>query len=295
MTTIECPNCNWQPDGEAHWACSCGHSWNTFDTKAKCPKCNTQWETTSCPGCSKTSPHSDWYVDTTIPKEADTPEIAELKSRKKKLEARLIALGIKNYRVSHLPYLDYSKVDFQSPYDVGCRLIILDAISYSVQNLKDRPKIIEWLKKEKLWGKVSSNESSFLKQKKPNEDTLIDLSWRIESFFLLGWVLNLFDNLHDITQETTEEEIEVFVSSVPELGAETKDFLTTLKFRPLDEIYEENLLNELATTYFRDLMFNDKSDETQINRIVSFERHQTLNWVRKFQGINEWDDTDTST
>jgi len=296
MTTlIECPTCNWQPDGEPHWTCTCGYSWNTFETRAQCPKCNTQWETTSCPGCGKSSPRNDWYFDSSIPKEPDTPEIAELKKRKKKLEERLISLGIKNYRVSHLSYLDYSKEEFQRPYEVGCRLIILNAISYSVHNLDDRPKIIQWLKKEKLWEQVSNNEINFLNQSKPNEDVLLDLSWKIESSILLGWVLNLFDNLHDITQECSDDVMDAFESKIPELGAETKDFLRDLKFRPLDQIYEENLLNELVTTYFRDLMFSGKSDETQIDRVVSFERHQALNWLRKFQGINEWDDTDTST
>lgn len=197
--------------------------------------------------------------------------------------------------MSHLPYLDYSKEEFQRPYDVGCRLIILNAISYSVHNLDDRPKIIKWLKKEKLWEQVSNNEINFLNQSKPSEDVLLDLSWKIESSILLGWVLNLFDNLHGITQECSDEVMDAFESKIPELGAETKDFLRDLKFRPLDQIYEENLLNELATAYFRDLMFSGKSDETEIDRVVSFERHQTLNWVRKFQGINEWDDTDTST
>jgi len=71
--------------------------------------------------------------------------------------------------------------------------------------------------------------------------------------------------------------------------------LKDLTFRTLGEIFDENILNELAITYFRDLYFNGNQDETQINRMVNFERHRTLNWVRKFQGIEEWDDTDTST
>jgi hypothetical protein len=74
-----------------------------------------------------------------------------------------------------------------------------------------------------------------------------------------------------------------------------------LEYRSLDEIYEENLLNELATSYFRDLLFNGKEDATTINRAISFERHKTLNWLRTFyEGDDEvtgelWDDVDTST
>ena len=64
---IECPKCEWHPDGGAHWQCSCGHVWNTFETFARCPKCATIWNDTECPGpespggCGVLSPHIDWY------------------------------------------------------------------------------------------------------------------------------------------------------------------------------------------------------------------------------------------
>jgi hypothetical protein len=64
---IACPKCNWSPDGGKHWQCSCGCVWNTFDTAAKCPKCNKQWKQTQCPSslpanrCGAFSPHIDWY------------------------------------------------------------------------------------------------------------------------------------------------------------------------------------------------------------------------------------------
>ncbi|MCR6642006.1 MAG: hypothetical protein NVV82_24225 [Sporocytophaga sp.] len=58
---IQCSVCEWRPDGEIHWACSCGHRWNTFKTKGKCPGCKKQWENTRCPGCGKSTPHKDWY------------------------------------------------------------------------------------------------------------------------------------------------------------------------------------------------------------------------------------------
>lgn len=101
--------------------------------------------------------------------------------------------------------------------------------------------------------------------------------------------------MKQIIYPLTDERIEAFFSIIPELGADTKQFLKDLSFRPLGEIFDENILIEMATTYFRDLYFNGNQDETQINRMVNFERHQTLNWVRKFQEIEAWDDTDTST
>lgn len=62
---IACPKCDWEPDGQPYWACSCGFVWNTFDTAGRCPRCRKQWEWTACiphaGGCPATSPHLDWY------------------------------------------------------------------------------------------------------------------------------------------------------------------------------------------------------------------------------------------
>ena len=69
---IRCPRCAWQPDRRSRWFClpmgapeffanGCGHSWNTFDTRGRCPGCSHQWQHTSCHQCTATSPHEDWY------------------------------------------------------------------------------------------------------------------------------------------------------------------------------------------------------------------------------------------
>ncbi len=225
----------------------------------------------------------------------DSSETLELKRKKRLLENRLISLGIKNNRVSYLPYLDHSTVDFQKPYDVGCRLLILHAVAYSVHHLGERPKIIKWLKREHIWEKVSENEKEFFGEANPAKKTLGELSWGIEGALTLGWVLNLFDNLHEINRDETEEEMDIFFSKIPPIGGETKGFLDSVSYRSLEEVYLETLVNEMATGYFRDLFVYGKEDTTQINRLVNFQRHLTLNWVRKFSEIEDWDNTDTST
>lgn len=292
---IMCTICEWNPDGEAHWACSCGHSWNTFDTKGKCPKCKIQWEVTFCPGCGQTTPHKDWYKTKEEYAEIERSGNQEIRAKKKRLESRLIEYGIKNHRVSHLPYLDHTKEVFQSTYEAGCRMMILYSIGYAVHTLEDRPQIIEWLKAENIWERVSPIEKDFFKNPSPEENLLTGLSWRIEGSMTLGWCLNKLPKLPRLDVEDNDAEIDLFQNEIPGIGDKLTSFLTNLEFRDLAEIYEENLLNELATTYFRDLMFNGKKDNTQINRLVSFERHKTLNWLRTFMGIAEWDKIDTST
>jgi hypothetical protein len=58
---IRCPVCKWQPGRADRWSCTCGHVWNTFDTRAVCPACKYRWPYTQCRRCRARSPHEDWY------------------------------------------------------------------------------------------------------------------------------------------------------------------------------------------------------------------------------------------
>ena len=60
---IRCPACKWRPRRFDRWYCTCGHTWNTFDTRGKCPACSYQWLETQCLACHVMSPHDDWYGD----------------------------------------------------------------------------------------------------------------------------------------------------------------------------------------------------------------------------------------
>jgi hypothetical protein len=58
---IRCPKCGWRPHKEARWACACGHTWNTFDTRGICPECYAAWKDTQCLRCHTWSLHESWY------------------------------------------------------------------------------------------------------------------------------------------------------------------------------------------------------------------------------------------
>jgi hypothetical protein len=60
---IRCPRCAWTPRPGDRWMCLCLHSWNTFDTRGRCPSCGQQWLDTQCLSCGAWSPHKAWYVD----------------------------------------------------------------------------------------------------------------------------------------------------------------------------------------------------------------------------------------
>lgn len=75
---ICCPKCGWEPRASSRWYCTCGYTWNTFDTGGVCPGCVKVWEDTQCLSCGRWSPHKDWYRDEpTHESESETSEQVE--------------------------------------------------------------------------------------------------------------------------------------------------------------------------------------------------------------------------
>jgi hypothetical protein len=66
LTSVRCCGCGFQPSEASRWTCACGHSWNMFDTRGICPRCEHEHATTACLACSAVSAHGDWYAGTVV-------------------------------------------------------------------------------------------------------------------------------------------------------------------------------------------------------------------------------------
>jgi hypothetical protein len=76
---IACPKCDWRPDPDEEWTCTCGHVWHVFATHGICPACGKVWEDTQCNACHQWSDHEDWYHeddDLTVADYIENPERA---------------------------------------------------------------------------------------------------------------------------------------------------------------------------------------------------------------------------
>jgi hypothetical protein len=215
--------------------------------------------------------------------------------RKKAIELRLEKHGIHDYKIKYLPYLDFDPDAFASPFDVGCRIMILSAASYASQGEEHRLGLIGWLEDEGIWGHVSPQERLLFEGEVTDKNALAGFSWGMETAYALAWSLGLVSELSDGSQPMTDKQYEEFSTNVPLIGDDLKSFLSNLQYIDKTTIIDENLFNELATTYFRDLYFNGNENKSDIEKAVSFERHKALNWVRRFMEIEEWDEVDTST
>jgi Zn-dependent protease len=63
-----CPSCKTAPPVGAFWKCSrCGQLFDTFQTRAACPKCAAQFAVTRCLDCGTLSPMTQWTVPIPTP------------------------------------------------------------------------------------------------------------------------------------------------------------------------------------------------------------------------------------
>jgi hypothetical protein len=220
-------------------------------------------------------------------------ELEILSARRQLIVDRLATYGI-DQQITFLPYLDFSNEEFQTPYEVGCRIIILWIVSYLASYPNEKQRLEDWLKKESLWDRVSENEALMFTEDPP-KNKIDRFSWQIEAALVLAWCVNIIEVLPDLYEALPDDEMEAFTIKLP-LLKDPKPFLTSLRFRNKEEILTENIINELITSRLRDRLFSDKEyQKPNVNVSISFERHYALNWLRMFSGISEWDETDTST
>ena len=63
-----CPNCKMAPPVGEFWKCGkCGQQFDTFQTRAVCPRCGTQFPVTKCMDCGALHPMNDWMVASLAP------------------------------------------------------------------------------------------------------------------------------------------------------------------------------------------------------------------------------------
>lgn len=218
-----------------------------------------------------------------------------LQRRKIRIEQRLVKHGISGTSITYLRYLMFDDKTFATPYEVGCRIMIIFAIVYTIEEPTKKDAVVSWMKAENIWKHVSYKEQQYLLENETDEEQINELSWQLEAAYILAWALSLVKQSPSPTGQVTDLQIDNLIDNLPALGNSINDFLNNLSYRNTEEIFEENIFYELTTAYFRDLLFNGNNNTTDINPAVAFERHKALNWLRRFMDIKDWEETDTST
>ena len=215
--------------------------------------------------------------------------------RKKETERLLKSLHIPFFE--HLPLLEEeSEVKIRTAQEIAERILVLLYLSYlgfvSIEDGEsdERVKIIDFLRSNSLWEKVSPKEKElFLKKKLTRQEATI-MTWRTEAIWLLLWTINKVDKLELPIEQAKIPEI---ISRISNLFANPKKFIETAIIRPTTEILDvSDLVYRLhwATT---DAGLDNRPVPANLSSSILHERHYAVNWVTYY--AEEWDEITTDT
>lgn len=217
----------------------------------------------------------------------NNPKTAE--QRKKETEKLLRSLDIPY--IDHLPLVEEeNEVKVRTAQDIAERILILVYLAYIAEVPDERENVIDFLKANLLWDKVSPDEKELFQKDELTDQEAVNISWRSEAVWLLLWTINKVDKL-DLPIEQVE--IPEIVSRLPEFLTDPKEFIETAIVRPTTEILDISDLTYRLHWAARNADLNKRTMLANLNLSIVMERHYAINWVTYY--ADEWDEITTDT
>ncbi|WP_143696993.1 DUF4272 domain-containing protein, partial [Vibrio parahaemolyticus] len=154
-----------------------------------------------------------------------------------------------------------------------------------------------WIEENSIEQYLTPLELAFIQNPNPEQQDLIDYSWKVEALVSLIWSLNGLDNMPALNEQFDAWSNELVIKALQK----TEEFLTYSSLRNNEELeqMESYLYHQHWRVRDRDLGFNndkpDKNDPNinQLNSGIVYERRYGMSWV---SGYGEsWDDVPTDT
>lgn len=215
------------------------------------------------------------------------PKTAE--QRKKETEKLLRSMNIPY--IDHLPLVEEeNEVKIRTAQEIAERILILVYLAYISEVPDERENVINFLKANSLWSKVSPEEKELYQKEELTDQETINISWRSEAIWLLLWAINKVEKLELPTQQVIINEI---VSRLPEFLTDPKDFIETAIVRPTPEILDISDLIYRLHWATRDADLKGHPIPANLSLSIIVERHYAINWVTYY--ADEWDEITTDT
>jgi hypothetical protein len=151
-------------------------------------------------------------------------------------------------------------------------------------------KVLDFLKSNSLWDKVSPDEKELYNKDKLTEQEKINISWRTEAVWLLLWTINKVDKIKLPIDQVKVNDI---VEHLPDFLGDPKEYIDTSEIRPTSEILDISDLTYRLHWATRNSEFNGKNMPANLNENIVQERHYAINWVTFY--ADEWDEITTDT
>jgi len=217
----------------------------------------------------------------------NNPKTAE--QRKKQTEKYLKSLNIPF--VDHLPLIEEeSEVKIRNAKEIAERILVLVYLTYTSEDPDERENVIDFLKTNSLWDKVSPDEKELFQKENLTDQEIANVSWRPEAVWLLLWTINKVDKLK---LPTDQIEIKEIVKRLPKFLTSPKEFIDNAIVRQTPEILDVSDLIYRLHWAARNADLTNKQMPANLNLSIVLERHYAINWVTFY--AEEWDDISTDT
>ncbi|WP_353481237.1 DUF4272 domain-containing protein [Haliscomenobacter sp.] len=221
------------------------------------------------------------------PDNGNNPKTAE--QRKKQTEKHLKSLNIPF--IDHLPLIEEeSEVKIRTAQEIAERILVLVYLVYFSEVPDERDNVIDFLKTNSLWDKVSPDEKVLFQKEELTDQETANISWRSEGVWLLLWTINKVDKLELPTEQV---EIPEIVSRLPKFLTDPSEFIKTAIVRPTTEILDALDLIYRLHWATRNANLNNQPMPASLDLSMIMERHYAINWVTIY--ADEWDKVSTDT
>lgn len=221
------------------------------------------------------------------PNNGSNPKTAE--QRKKQTETYLKSLNIPF--IDHLPLIEEeSEVKIRAAQEIAERILVLVYLAYVSEVPDERENVIDFLKTNSLWDKVSPDEKELFQKEELTDQETANISWRSEGVWLLLWTINKVDKLELPTEQV---EIPKIVSRLPEFLTDPTEFIKSAIIRPTTEILDQSDLIYRLHWATRNADLNNQPMPANLDLSIIMERHYAINWVTFY--ADEWDEISTDT
>jgi hypothetical protein len=221
------------------------------------------------------------------PNNGSNPKTAE--QRKKQTEKYLKSLNIPF--IDHLPLIEEeNEVKIRTAQEIAERILVLVYLAYVSEVVDERENVIDFLKTNSLWDKVSPDEKELFQKEELTDQETANISWRSEGVWLLLWTINKVEKLDLPTEQV---EIPEIVSRLPEFLTDPTEFIKNANIRPTTEILDASDLIYRLHWATRNADLNNQPMPANLDLSIIIERHYAINWVTFY--ADEWDEISTDT
>ncbi len=208
--------------------------------------------------------------------------------RKKETEKFLKSINVPF--IEHLPMIeDENEARIRKPEEIAERILVLTYLNYIAEEPDSKIEVIEFLKSNGLWKKISPEEKLLFKSKELTEQEHINISWRSEAIWVLLWAIN---KVEEIELPIEQVEIMDIVSKLPKFMSNPKEYIKSATIRTTSEILDFSDLTYRIHWATRNAELNNEKS-LEFHPSIVMERHYAINWVTFY--AEEWDEISTDT